>query len=160
MEYHKTKEILHVMRIPGHKNIKNTLRYTQLIQIYEAEDDFVCKLARTPTEIQSLIETGFEYVCDLDSLRFFRKRKEKSVAGLCQNDVEMPRAGFEPATTRSSAERSPRLSYLGNYLVYLVYFWESLFIYLSSGILVYPFGKRNQSLLWAMLLSLLGLQRA
>lgn len=25
----------------------------------------------------------------------------------------MPRAGFEPATTRSSAERSPRLSYLG-----------------------------------------------
>jgi hypothetical protein len=26
----------------------------------------------------------------------------------------VPRAGFEPATTRSSAERSPRLSYLGN----------------------------------------------
>ena len=26
---------------------------------------------------------------------------------------KMPRAGFEPATTRSSAERSPRLSYLG-----------------------------------------------
>ena len=25
----------------------------------------------------------------------------------------MPRAGFEPATTRSSAGRSPRLSYLG-----------------------------------------------
>ena len=25
----------------------------------------------------------------------------------------VPRAGFEPATTRSSAERSPRLSYLG-----------------------------------------------
>ena len=32
-------------------------------------------------------------------------------------DGLMPRAGFEPATTRSSAERSPRLSYLGN-------FWE------------------------------------
>jgi post-segregation antitoxin (ccd killing protein) len=62
-------------------------------------------------------------------------------------ESRMPRAGFEPATTRSSAERSPRLSYLGNYLVYLVYFWESLFIYLSSRILVYPFGKRNQSLL-------------
>ncbi len=27
--------------------------------------------------------------------------------------LDVPRAGFEPATTRSSAERSPRLSYLG-----------------------------------------------
>ena len=27
----------------------------------------------------------------------------------------VPRAGFEHATTRSSAERSPRLSYLGTY---------------------------------------------
>ena len=35
--------------------------------------------------------------------------------GLVQNDVDVPRAGFEPATTRSSAERSPRLSYLGNF---------------------------------------------
>jgi hypothetical protein len=77
IEYHKTKDILHAMRIPGHKNIKNTLLYTQLIRRDEAEDDFICKLARTPTEIQSLIEAGFEYVCDLDSLRFFRKRKEK-----------------------------------------------------------------------------------
>ena len=33
-----------------------------------------------------------------------------------QNLVWMvPRAGFEPATTRSTAERSPRLSYLGNH---------------------------------------------
>ena len=29
-------------------------------------------------------------------------------------EVSVPRAGFEPATTRSSAGRSPRLSYLGN----------------------------------------------
>ena len=28
MEYHKTKDILHVMRLLGHKNIKNTLVYT------------------------------------------------------------------------------------------------------------------------------------
>ena len=37
-------------------------------------------------------------------------------------ESRMPRAGFEPATTRSSAERSPRLSYLGNFLAYLGYF--------------------------------------
>jgi hypothetical protein len=30
-----------------------------------------------------------------------------------RESVDVPRAGFEPATTRSSAERSPRLSYLG-----------------------------------------------
>ena len=30
-----------------------------------------------------------------------------------RESVMVPRAGFEPATTRSSAERSPRLSYLG-----------------------------------------------
>jgi hypothetical protein len=33
--------------------------------------------------------------------------------GLFQSNMVVPRAGFEPATTRSSAERSPRLSYLG-----------------------------------------------
>ena len=31
MEYHKTKDILHVMRILGHRNIKNTLVYTHLV---------------------------------------------------------------------------------------------------------------------------------
>ncbi len=34
-------------------------------------------------------------------------------SGSFLKEREMPRAGFEPATTRSSAERSPRLSYLG-----------------------------------------------
>jgi len=44
-------------------------------------------------------------------------------------------------------------------LDYLEYFLgESLFIYVSSGILVYPFGKYIQRLLQAMLLSLQGLQ--
>lgn len=31
MEYHKTKDILHVMQLLGHRNIKNTLIYTQLV---------------------------------------------------------------------------------------------------------------------------------
>ena len=32
VEYHKTKDILHVMQILGHKNIRNTLVYTHLVQ--------------------------------------------------------------------------------------------------------------------------------
>ena len=36
--------------------------------------------------------------------------------GSFPKERNVPRAGFEPATTRSSAERSPRLSYLSNFL--------------------------------------------
>lgn len=74
MEYHKTKDILHVMRLLGHRNIKNTLLYTQLVEFKE-KDDFICKIAKKPKEIKKLIEAGFEYVCDQNNLKFFRKRK-------------------------------------------------------------------------------------
>jgi len=74
MEYHKTKDILHVMQVLGHKQIKNTLLYTQLVK-FEENDEFVCKVARNPEEIQALIEAGFEYVLQKDGLAYFRKRK-------------------------------------------------------------------------------------
>jgi len=74
MEYAKTKDLLHVMKILGHKSIKNTLIYTHLVKGLK-EDEFICKVARTPEEIASLIETGFEYICEHDGLKFFRKRK-------------------------------------------------------------------------------------
>jgi len=43
MEHHKTKDILHVMRILGHRNIKNTLLYTQLVDF--KDDEYVSKVA-------------------------------------------------------------------------------------------------------------------
>jgi integrase/DNA-directed RNA polymerase subunit RPC12/RpoP len=73
MEYAKTKDILHVMQVLGHKNIQNTLKYTQLIKF--EEDEFVCKTAKTVQEAFQLIEAGFEYVCEIDGIRLFRKRK-------------------------------------------------------------------------------------
>lgn len=73
-EYSKTKDILHVKQLLGHKRLENTLLYTQLVDLEDA-DDYVCKVARTPNEIHDLIETGFDYVCDQDDLKFFRKRK-------------------------------------------------------------------------------------
>ena len=73
MEYHKTRDILHVMRFLGHKNIKNTLIYTQLIDL--EEDEYVCKVAENIEEAKQLIEDGFEYVCDMDTVKLFRKRK-------------------------------------------------------------------------------------
>jgi hypothetical protein len=73
MEYHKTKDILYVMRLLGHKNIKNTVVYTQLLEF--KEDEFVCKVAKTIQEASQLIEDGFEYICDFEDTKLFRKRK-------------------------------------------------------------------------------------
>jgi len=73
MEYHRTKDILHVMRLLGHKNINNTLLYTQLINF--DEDDYVSKVAWNLEEICKLVEAGFEYVCEMDGATVFKKRK-------------------------------------------------------------------------------------
>lgn len=75
MEYHKTKDILHVMKMLGHKNINNTLRYTQLIKV--DDDEFVSKVAKTVEEACSLIELGYEYVTEFtdQGIKIFRKRK-------------------------------------------------------------------------------------
>jgi integrase len=72
-EYAKTKDILHVMKILGHKNIQNTLLYTQLITFQN--DEFHSATAKNIEEAQKLIEAGFEYVCDFGELKLFRRRK-------------------------------------------------------------------------------------
>jgi integrase len=74
-EYHKTKDILHVMRILGQKNITNTLRYTQLIQT--DDDDFISKVAKTVEDACKLIDVGYEYVTEFQDqgVKIFRKRK-------------------------------------------------------------------------------------
>jgi hypothetical protein len=60
----------------------------------------------------------------------------------------VPRAGFEHATTRSSAERSPRLSYLGTFDVLFSRprDMESLIIYAFSEILSYLLRQPIQNL--------------
>ncbi len=74
MEYAKTKDILHVMRLLGHKNIKNTLIYTQLVDF--KVDEYVSKVARNAEEACQLVEAGFEYVCTTpENLMIFKKRK-------------------------------------------------------------------------------------
>ena len=73
MEYHRTKDILHVMRLLGHRNIKNTLVYTHLVNF--EKDDYICKIANTAEEAKTLIERGYEYVTDVDDMKLFRVRK-------------------------------------------------------------------------------------
>ena len=62
-EYHRTKDIVHVSRLLGHKSIQNTLRYIQL-QIVE-DDNFICKTAKSMVEASKLIEAGFDYVTEI-----------------------------------------------------------------------------------------------
>jgi len=73
MEYHRTKDILHVMQLLGHKSIKNTLVYTHLVNF--ESDDYICKVAKTVNEAKPLVEEGFEYVTDVEDVKLFRKRK-------------------------------------------------------------------------------------
>lgn len=73
MEYHKTKDILHVMQLLGHRNIKSTLVYTQLVNF--ESDDYHSATAGTVEEARKLVETGFEYVCTHNDIMLFRKRK-------------------------------------------------------------------------------------
>jgi hypothetical protein len=42
------------MQVLGHKNIKNTLLYTQLLTM-EKDDSFLWQMAKEPKEIQDLI---------------------------------------------------------------------------------------------------------
>jgi integrase len=73
-EYHKTKDIIHVMQMLGHRRIQNTLKYTQLVQFDDA-DAYVCRVTKDDNEMKALIESGFQYVCENDGLKFFRKLK-------------------------------------------------------------------------------------
>ncbi len=73
MEYHKTRDILYVKQLLGHKRIENTLLYTQLITF--ESDDYSSAVAKTTDEARGLIEAGFEYVCSHDNTMLFRKRK-------------------------------------------------------------------------------------
>jgi integrase/recombinase XerD len=73
-EYVKTKDILYVQKLLGHKSLKSTLWYTQLIAIPQNEE-FICKTATTVEEAKQLIEAGFTYITKMDDTQMFRKQK-------------------------------------------------------------------------------------
>jgi len=73
MLYHKTRDILLVQKRLGHRNIQSTLLYTQLIT-FEG-DEFHSATAETVNDVKQLVEAGFEYVCEVEGVKVFRKRK-------------------------------------------------------------------------------------
>jgi len=77
-EYHKTKDIIHVQQLLGHRDIKNTMIYINIESALYLNTDaeYTGKIATTDEEILALIDVGFEYVTDMTGGRkLFRKRK-------------------------------------------------------------------------------------
>jgi len=72
--YSKTRDILLVKQQMGHKKIETTLIYTQLLNTNE-EEEYTCRATDKKEEVTALIENGFEYITELDGLKYFRKRK-------------------------------------------------------------------------------------
>jgi integrase len=78
MEYHKTKDIIHVKKLLGHKYIENTMIYINLeAALFQTpNDDFTTRVALNVKEACDLIQVGFEYVTGEydDGGKIFRKR--------------------------------------------------------------------------------------
>jgi len=65
-----------VMQVLGHKNIKNTLLYVQLAEeLFKDQQEYVSKVAKNEVDACTLVEAGFEYVCDFNTVKIFKKRK-------------------------------------------------------------------------------------
>jgi integrase len=83
MLYYRTKDILLVKEKLGHKNINNTLIYTHLVNFNDKEE-YYSATANTVDEAAKLIEQSFDYVCDLDGVKLFRKRKWQKSLSICE----------------------------------------------------------------------------
>ena len=77
MEYHKTKDIIHVKTVLGHKDIKSTMIYINLENaLFTADtDEWTSKTAKTPDECMKLIDAGFTLADTIDATHIYRKRK-------------------------------------------------------------------------------------
>jgi len=75
MEFHRTKNIVHVKQLLGHKRLESTDIYTHLID-FESDEWHVAH-AQNLDEETKLIETGFEFIrfSEKDNVAIYRKRK-------------------------------------------------------------------------------------
>jgi integrase len=73
MEYHKTKNILHVQERLGHRSITSTMIYTHLVNF--ESDEYHTATSKSLKEDEDLLKAGFDYVTERDSVKVYRKRK-------------------------------------------------------------------------------------
>ena len=78
MLHHQTKDPYYVKGFLGHKSLKNTEIYITVERTLFGEtgnDEFTVRVSEDPEEIKTLLEVGFQYICQKDNLIFLRKRK-------------------------------------------------------------------------------------
>jgi len=75
VEYSKTRDILRVKQLLGHKRLESTEVYTHLVDF--AADDYTVRRPKTSREEDELVEAGFEYVRydEKEQCPIYRKRK-------------------------------------------------------------------------------------
>ena len=61
------------MKLLGHRSVQNTLIYTQLVNF--ETNEYHSATAKSIQEAAQLVEAGFEFVCSIDNIQLFRKRK-------------------------------------------------------------------------------------
>jgi integrase len=78
-EYHKTKDIMHVASILGHKDIKSTMKYIAIENALYSntfDDEWTHKVCHSIEEEGKLINAGFELVRAInETTTIYRKRK-------------------------------------------------------------------------------------
>jgi len=78
VEYYKTKDLLYVRGVLGHKDVKSTMLCISLENaLFQTgrDDEFPAKTAKTVEEASKLIEVCFEFVVEYQGVMIFRKRK-------------------------------------------------------------------------------------
>jgi hypothetical protein len=78
MGHHRTKDIIHVQQLLGHKSINSALKYISLEKalLKTNDDQWITRVAKDIRESQKLVEVGFEFHCDFGARgKLFRKRK-------------------------------------------------------------------------------------
>jgi len=73
MEYHKTKDILHVKELLGHRDINTTLLYTQLVKFESSE--YHTAIAKTVDQARKLGQAGYELFDIVKEVHIYRRRK-------------------------------------------------------------------------------------
>lgn len=79
MLYHKTHDPYYVKDFLGHKCLSNTEIYINIERtLFEDQsDEFNVKVGEKPEDIKALLEAGFDYICEKDSLIYLRRRRRQ-----------------------------------------------------------------------------------
>jgi len=71
--YMKTKDVLYVQRMLGHRRITHTLRYIHAVNL--DREEYIVKVAQGVEDSSQLLEAGFSFVAIIEEQYVFRKPK-------------------------------------------------------------------------------------